>query len=358
MNTQNHVTTELELFSVYHDLELTCNTQINETPSGRHSIVIDDHWDFGRLAIIDEFVRKVLTSNDVGYIETTGSTGRITWVPQRWIEPYRRAVTAMISPEMHERFDVRNVFVDLFLHACDELKILDWSSHALGHYGAKREANALAFNELIATIRRLSKKRPYPSQIWHAENDHRNNFDSCVAFIDRLFSDWSRYAVVRVDLEYLKEHASDVFTLDARTDMARLLNRMRHGKRVKMDCRERELFADAAGYIWKLEYGEDRLLHFHCFFFFKKKNGAQAGYWAQQIGQYWVDVITEGRGFVHNCNFKWYGHPDEGIGEVNRNDTSKREKLVGAVGYLFKPEQCLPIRKSDPRWRTFGKGRL
>ena len=83
MNTQNHVTTELEFFSVYHDLELTCNTQINETPSGRHSIVIDDHWDFGRLAIIDSFVRKVLNSNDVGYIETTGGTGRKTWVPRQ-----------------------------------------------------------------------------------------------------------------------------------------------------------------------------------------------------------------------------------------------------------------------------------
>ena len=358
MNTQNQVTKELDLFSAYQDLELRCNTHLSKTPSGKHSIVIDDHWDFGRLAIIDSFVRKVLNTNDNGFLETTGSTGRITWVPQQWTEPYRKAITALISPGMHERFDVRNVFVDLFLHARDELKILDWSSHVIGHYGAKREGNALAFNELIATIRRLSKQRSYSSKIWHAENDHRNNFDSCVAYVDRLFSDWSRYAVVRVDLAYRKEHATDVFTLDARADMARLLSRMRRGKRVKRDCRERELFADAAGYIWKLEYGADRLLHFHCFFFFRRKNGTQAGHWAQQIGQYWVEVVTEGRGTFHNANYKWYGHPDEGIGEVNRNDTCKREKLVKALSYLFKPEQCLPIRKSDPRWRTFGKGRL
>lgn len=358
MNTQNQIAIATDLFSAYHELELRCNTHLKETTSGKPSIVIDEHWDFGRLALIDKFVRKVLTSNDAGYIETTGSTGRNTWVPQQWIEPYRRSVTAMISPEMHERFDVRNVFVDIFLHACDELKILDWSSHLLQQHGVKREANALAFNEFIATIRRLSKRPPYPSKIWHAENDHRKNFTSCVAFIEKLFTDWSRYAVVRVDLAYRKEHASDVFTVDARTDMARLLNRMRHGKRVKGECRERDLFADAAGYVWKLEYGEDRLLHFHCFFFFKKKNGAQAGYWAQQIGQYWVEVITKGRGTFHNCNYRWYGHPDEGIGEVNRNDASKREKLIGAVSYLFEPEQCLPIRKSDPRWRTFGKGRL
>lgn len=358
MNTQNQVITDPDSFSLYNELGLRCNAHVKETTPGKTSIVIDDHWDFGRLAIIDEFVRKVLNSNDDGYIETTGSTGHIAWVPQRWIEPYRRTVTTMISPGMHERFDVRNVFVDLFLKACEELKILHWLSYVLGHHGTKREANAMAFNELIATIRRLSKQSPYPSRIWHAENDYRKNFASCVTFVENLFADWSRYAVVRVDLGYGKGYASDVYTLHARADMARLLSRMRYGKRVKRDCRERDLFADAAGYVWKLEYGTDRLLHFHCFFFFKKKNGAQAGYWAQEIGKYWVEVITEGRGTFHNCNYHWYGQPDEGIGEVNRNDSLKREKLVKAVSYLFKAEQCLPIRKTDPRWRTFGKGML
>ena len=124
MNTQNQITIDTDLFSVYDDLELRCNTHLKETTSGKPSIVIDDHWDFGRLALIDKFVRKVLTSNDAVYIETTGSTGRITWVPHQWIEPYRRAVTAMMSPEMHARFHVRNVFVDIFLHACKKQKIL------------------------------------------------------------------------------------------------------------------------------------------------------------------------------------------------------------------------------------------
>ena len=358
MNTQNQVTIDTDTFSVYHDLELRCNTHLKETTSGKPSIVIDDHWDFGRIAIIDGFVRKVLNNDDAGYIAMISKNGRTLWMRQPWVEPYFRQVTALISPGMHERFDIRNVFVDLFLHTCNELLILDWSSYVLGHYGAKRESNALAFNDFIATIRRLSKRPPYPSKIWHAENDHRKNFASCIAFVERLFTDCSRYAVVRVDLAYRKEHATDVFTLDARADMARLLNRMRYGKRVTRNCRERELFANLAGYVWKLEYGEDRLLHFHCFFFFKKKNGAQAGYWGEQIGRYWVEEITQGRGTVHICNYKWYGDPDEGIGEVNRNDSAKREKLGKALYYLFQPEQCLPIRKSDPRWRTFGKGML
>jgi hypothetical protein len=222
----------------------------------------------------------------------------------------------------------------------------------------KSEANAVAFNNLIGTIRRLSKQRPYPSKIWHTQNDWLTNRDSCTAFVASLFSERSRYAVVRVDLAYLKEHAYEVFTADARADMARLLKHMRRSKKLKKQCPERDLFGDLAGYIWKLEYGTDRLLHYHCFFFFREKNGRQAGYWAQEIGKYWVEVITQGRGTFQNCNFRWYGRPDEGIGEVNRHDTAKQENLQRALAYLFKVEQCLPIRKSDTRWRTFGKGYL
>lgn len=343
---------------VYQHLENRCNTHVVATYDDQSEVVIDDHWQFSRMAIIDMFVQKALDTDLPGYITTTGPNGRVSWLRQSWLEPFHRSVTSMISPLMHEQFDVRNVFVELFLKACAELKIVEWPSHVLAQSGTKAEANAVAFNDLIVTIRRLAKQRPYPSKIWHARNDWQTNLASCTEFVADLFSERSRYAVVRVDLAYMKEHAYEVFTADARADMARLLMHMRRGKKLKKECRERDLFKDAAGYIWKLEYGTDRLLHFHCFFFFREKNGLQAGYWAQEIGKYWVEVITHGRGTCENCNFRWYGLPDEGIGVVNRHDTHKRDNLQKALAYLFKAEQCLPIRKSDPRWRTFGKGRL
>lgn len=218
MNTQTHVTTQLSPFPLYQDLELRCNTHLMETTTGAPTIILDDHWDFSRLAIIDGFVQKALGTDEAGYISTTGINGRVVWFRQPWVEPYYRSVTSAISPLMHERFDVRNVYVDLFLHACTELQILDWTSHVLMHGGTKSEANAVAFNNLIETIRRLSKHRPYPSKTWHAQNDWQMNRDSCLAFVASLFSEWSRYAVVRVDLAYRKEHAYEVFTADARAD--------------------------------------------------------------------------------------------------------------------------------------------
>jgi hypothetical protein len=344
--------------SIYQHQEDRCNFDIVEMTIGVPTITLDDHWDFSRLAIIDGFVQKVLETDEPGYIATTGINGRVIWLRQPWVEPYYRSMTSVMTPMLYEHFDVRNVFVDLFLHACSELQIDTWHSYVLAQPGLKANANAIAFNALIETIRHLATQRPFPSRIWHARNDWKASLSSCERFVEKLFTQRSRYAVVRVDLAYLKEHAFDVFTADARADMSRLLKHIRCGKKRKQECRERDLFANLAGYIWKLEYGTDRLLHFHCFFFFREKNGRQAGYWAQEIGKYWVDVITQGRGTIENCNFHWYRHADEGIGEVNRNDSAKRENLQRALAYLFKAEQCLPIRKSDPRWRTFGKGML
>lgn len=160
MNTQNHVTTELRAFSPYQDLELRCNTHLEEATTGKHHIVIDDHWDFSRLAIIDAFVQRTLDTDQPGYVATTVSNGRVVWLRQPWVEPYYRSVTSVISPLMHEHFDVRNVYVDLFLHACSELQIDSWPSYVLAQPGSKANANAIAFNALIETIRNLATQRP------------------------------------------------------------------------------------------------------------------------------------------------------------------------------------------------------
>jgi hypothetical protein len=358
MNTLLTSPSDPSLLALYQYQEDHCNTQVVETTTGEPTVILDDHWNFYRLAIIDEFVRLTLETDQPGYVAVTGINGRVTWHRQAWIESHFQRVTGTISPLMNDQFDVRNVFVELFLKACSELGICDWTSYVLSYPARKQAATAQALNELIETIRLLAKRPPYPSKIWHARNDWKRNATSCSEFVGHLYGKRSRYTVVRVDLAYLKEFAFDVFTADARADLAHLLKMMRRGKRRKNDCRERELFGNLAGYIWKLEYGTDRLLHFHWFLFFSEKNGMQAGYWAQEIGQYWIDVITQGRGTSKNCNYRWYGHPDEGIGEVNRNDARKRDNLQKAIGYLFKPDQALPIRTSDPRYRTFGKGML
>lgn len=344
--------------SALHGIEDSCNIHIDDTNPDAPKIIVEDHWYFGHMTIIDEFVQKVLGSDEPAFKHLASQSGRERWYRQAWIAPHLREVTSAITPYINEQFDVRNVCVELFLVACKELEILDWATHLTRFQGNRDWAQAIASNQLVDTVRRLAKKAPYSSRLWHFHHDWKANLTSCLDYVDGLFKDCSRYTVVRLDLGYKKEFGFDIFTREAKADMTRLVRTMGRAKYLKKECKEKQLFANLAGFVWKLEYGTDRLLHFHMYLFFTKKNGAQAGYWAQEIGRYWVDVITHGRGHFDNGNYRWAGKAKEGIGEVNRDDALKRQNLTEALRYLFKKEQRLPILKADPNFRTFGKGCL
>lgn len=62
------------------------------------------------------------------------------------------------------------------------------------------------------------------------------------------------------------------------------------------------LFDDLVGYIWKLECGELGHDHFHVLLFFTNDRLKNDYHRAKQIGEYWVNVITKGRGRYFNCN--------------------------------------------------------
>lgn len=349
MNTSTFTIDERSLRKCYRDLESDINTHYMTSPDGEPLVIVEDHWTYFQMEPIDVFVRNVLASNTPAFTLTKNAAGRYVYRSEELARKYFRTISGAIGVGLLERFTVRNVFVDLFVTACDELKILTWQTYTCSRQGRISDRNAECFNELVEKIRHLAKQPLFRSRIRHAKSDLIRNYSSCERYVRYLFAKkgGSRHMVLRLDLGYRKEYAFDVFTADAKADLKRLLNHRRRNKR---------LFGDLAGYIWKIEYGAERLLHFHVVLFFTGKNASKHGYWAQQVGLYWQNVITKGRGTFHNCNYHQSEYKKWGIGEVNRSDTVKIGNLLGAIGYFFKTEQCIPIQKSDPQYRTFGKG--
>jgi hypothetical protein len=339
----------LSLRECYGQLENDINISYDTHPDGKTSILVEDHWHYHQMPAIDEFVRNVLGTTSLAFTREIRDSGKIVYVQQELARKHFRIVSDAISIGLHDLFDVRNVFVDLFVSACHELKILTWNIHVLSRPGRIAHVNAECFNELIDFIRLKAKEPAFRSRIRHAKEDPERNFEECKEYVHYLFNKpgGSRYMVLRLDLGYRTEIAFNVFTQEAKDDLRRLFSHGRQNKR---------LFGDLAGYIWKIEYGTDRFLHFHLVLFFTKKNASKHGYWAQEVGKYWKTIITKGRGTFHNCNFDVSKYRRCGIGEVNRSDTEKIANLIGAIGYFFKAEQCIPIPRSGPHFRTFGKG--
>ena len=349
MQTQSFTLEDISLIECYREIENSINTSVTIQPDGTSIIQIDDHWTYYHMPTIDQFVRQVLATTTPAFTLEVNALGRTSYHQQELATKYFRTISGTIGVGLHERLDVRNVFVDLFIASCNALKIHSWRIHVMTRPGRIANANAESFNELVDIIRAKAKEPAYRSRIRHSKDDPIRNFEECEKYVHALFAKYSRYTVMRIDLCYKSEAGFNVFTQDAKADLNRFLRNRRNNRR---------LFAKMAGYIWKIEYGTGALLHYHLILFFRNMSENTAGYWAGEIGKYWVNVITKGRGRFENCLYSKHKYAKRGIGVINRKETDKIENLIGAIGYLFKEEQCLPIRRNDPQLRTFGKSEI
>jgi hypothetical protein len=135
---------------------------------------------------------------------------------------------------------------------------------------------------------------------------------------------------------------------DAQRDLNHIFNNMRGNK----------LFAALVGYIWKLEYGEEKGIHIHFIFFFDGSKVHKDAYLAKLIGEYWRKrIVKYDRGIYHNCNMNKNFYKRCGIGMVSHDDLVKRAHLLDAVKYLTKKDQYLRY-KPGKKCRAFGKGNM
>ncbi|WP_082754592.1 YagK/YfjJ domain-containing protein [Burkholderia savannae] len=115
------------------------------------------------------------------------------------------------------------------------------------------------------------------------------------------------------------------------------------------------LFEHKIGHVWRIEYALVGGYHMHAAFFFDGSQIQQHEWLAQQICDYWREVITEGRGYAHNCNRNRY--PDYVLGPTDYYDHDKRGRLLKRLAYLAKEDQ-LVYAKPTKKCKLFGTGRL
>lgn len=122
----------------------------------------------------------------------------------------------------------------------------------------------------------------------------------------------------------------------------------------------KNVFENMIGYVMKMERSDDGPLHFHCIFFFDGQKLQSVKYIVKKIEAYWK-VITERRGYVHNCHInpkrdelekadKWV------VGKIRGNDKVKLGQLTRYVTWYFaKDEQRVRAKpKVKSRLLTMG----
>lgn len=179
------------------------------------------------------------------------------------------------------------------------------------------------------------------------------NYQSILHYIDNLFSRYARLMVIRLDLGYRKDAMIDLELYQAywqaKYDKEHLFNNMRTN----------QIFNHMVGYIWRLEYTEQKGFHYHLIFFFDGSKVKEDISHATMIGEYWVKSITEDSGLYHNCNLHKEKYTYCGIGMINYYDTVLINNLKYLAQYLVKPDDdMIAFMNSMNIGRTFGRGTL
>lgn len=175
------------------------------------------------------------------------------------------------------------------------------------------------------------------------KRQRRRNFTSLKDNFQALLAKHCKLLLVRVDVSYPYDADVDIQQFNADLQILR----KRIGDR-------RHCFKGVLDYAWALEQGRDKGYHCHFLFIYNGSMHMQDGYYAEQIGEVWLD-ITDGDGCYFNCNRK--KHKDSyrkqgtlGIGMIHRNLDSEVENALKAINYLAKKD------KDDQHLRVKIKG--
>jgi hypothetical protein len=181
------------------------------------------------------------------------------------------------------------------------------------------------------------------------QNDNNSKIAKSVqSYIDRLHEQNSKLLVLRVDFSYGKEHSQSMGLKDIKRDTKHLLDNRRGNQ---------TLFAHQLGYVMKFENAPEKGPHVHALLIFDGQQVQKDAYLADQIGHYWKENITEGKGLYHNCNRNKGTYEQCGVGMVDYSDTDKRSVLSNrVVPYMLKPEQSIDTLKVDGKERSVTKG--
>jgi hypothetical protein len=174
------------------------------------------------------------------------------------------------------------------------------------------------------------------------------------AHVDKFFHRCSRALVVRINLSYHidktqflassnKQRSSLVSEQQARTHRNAFIRYLKRQFRVKLHT-----------YAWKEELGRFTSYHYHMLLFFDG-NISRSGFTiGNEVGMYWENVITGGKGRFHNCAYD--KHVTQGIGLINYWDIERIKALKEIViPYLTKSDYFIRLVS---RGRIFGKGGL
>lgn len=329
---------------IYSDIEKDQNSH-EIIKDGEVHIVQTPESGGNTLETIEKFVKEVISTQSPAF-QYNYKIGHRTIIQRLSLSKYFRRFHQYI-----DEYTPRKIFspnVTLFFDTLKKLKIINSDT---GEISLPIPDDPISFDFLINEIRSGAENVEFKNRISKSEFNYKRNLKSASNYVESLFDKYARLLVLRIDLAFTKESQSgnpSDFVETAQKYLDKFLNARRGNK----------IFASVVGYIWKLEYGKTKGLHFHFIFFMDGSKAKKDEFRTSEIGKYWIK-ITEGKGYFFNVNLnkRHYEKHGIGVGMIDHTDTDMRNNLLRIIQYFFKKDQYL-MERYVKKTRTFGRGEM
>ncbi|QJT35943.1 inovirus Gp2 family protein [Aeromonas media] len=207
-------------------------------------------------------------------------------------------------------------------------------------------ANVIArdINQALSAFHQALYSKEHQKRLDNRLRAAPRNSQSLEKYIPTLFLKHAKLLFIRLDLAYKEKVYCRLTPETAMEDRRRYLAIIKRQ------------FPGLVGYIWKMEYGQDRRFHMHTVFIFNGARHQRDRSLGRLLGEHWEEY-TNDLGTYFNCahlrkQYQEWGN--DGIGMVHCDDEQKQEKLFKALEYLTKHDELMLATLPSGR-RTFGR---
>ncbi|HFH4161088.1 hypothetical protein APA86_15685 [Pseudomonas aeruginosa] len=231
-----------------------------------------------------------------------------------------------------------------FREACDDIGLQRSPNGpvCMSETGTYWLSHQQSMNVLTERIRELTRQQRYRRRPGGRAYEARKQEAEIIAYTDAVMSLYSRTTVIRLDLYYRPE-------AQARQRVEQVFD---HLDDLIYEHSRNPIFKHLIGYIYAVEQGDrndSRGYHIHAAYFFNGNIVCRDAHKAIEISELWEEV-TRRQGYAHSCNHDKDQYGDKlGIGQIERDDQSRRPHTHYAMKYLVKDDQHLRLKPAGAR---------
>jgi len=245
------------------------------------------------------------------------------------------------------------------------------STYHLTLIGERDKDGIASFDDFVTSMRKNAVTSKLKKRINDWQSKSKKNLKRLEKLQRQLFDDTACVLAVRIDcylhkalftpaeidqviLEAMMQKEHDQIDYWSGNDISQprimegrvsLKQLQRDRKRLFVNMKSKpSLFKHAIGYVWRIECGRKGGYHLHLMLFYNGSDVQCHQYIAQEVGKYWQDVITDGRGYFNNCNLERSKHRDRwALGKIHHWDSVKRSNLNEYLTYFCKTNQLVQV---------------